>query len=238
MVCAACSQAGELLDGILSIEPPHDDIPERKLQDAEEAVRDRQAKFYDAALRINIWSRIEKRRFERILDALAAESALDLGCGTGRMTLPLASRAKRVVAVDRSLESLRACHAKLVEAGLGDRVLLVRADLSQTPIRAGAFDLAISAQVLEHLPSQQLREQAVAVMGKAVRPGGSLVISVYEWQPWSGLWNRKEGFHRGGIPFFRFTRAELREVLEPTFRLTRVRSCLMRLLLAEGTKPA
>jgi SAM-dependent methyltransferase len=77
-------------------------------------------------------------------------AALDFGCGVGRLTLPLARRFERVVAVDVA-ETMRAEAARnLAEAGLGNVAL----QAAVAPLMAGAerFDLVISYIVLQHIP--------------------------------------------------------------------------------------
>ena len=78
----------------------------------------------------------------------AGVSALDLGCGTGRHALWLASAGARVTAVDFSVGMLSEARAK---PG-ADAVRFLAHDLHEPlPFEAGAFDLVVSGLVLEHL---------------------------------------------------------------------------------------
>ena len=78
-----------------------------------------------------------------ILARLPYRSALDVGCSTGGSLAPLAGRGAAVVGVDVS--SLAVAEARR----LGRDVRL--AEASRLPFEVQAFDLVVSADVLEHL---------------------------------------------------------------------------------------
>src|SRR5438128_9009106 len=77
---------------------------------------------------------------------------LELGCGTGRVLLPLAREAAAgrgatlVVGVDRSAEMLRVARAKIADEpeAVRERVHLVRADMAEFGF-SRSFSLAIVA---------------------------------------------------------------------------------------------
>jgi len=53
---------------------------------------------------------------------------LELGCGTGRLTAPLARAGHHVTGVDASAQMLAACRARIDRQGLGRNVRLCHAD--------------------------------------------------------------------------------------------------------------
>src|SRR5262245_56787993 len=65
-----------------------------------------------------------------MLDARGDETAIDCGCGTGRLTAELLERLPegRVIAIDRSANMLNAARDYLVPH-FGDRVSFLQADL-------------------------------------------------------------------------------------------------------------
>src|SRR5687768_8131502 len=71
---------------------------------------------------------------------------LELGCGTGRVTLALAEAGFRVTGVDSSDGMLQVCAKHAQERKLGERVTLVKADLRE-PVEApgGPFNMAFCA---------------------------------------------------------------------------------------------
>jgi len=91
---------------------------------------------------------------QRWLDLIAAHapsapaSIVDLGCGTGRFTQPLAERFQaRVIGIDPSDRMLAVARAKL---GNG-RVEFRQASAEKLPLRDGSVDMIFMSMVLHHL---------------------------------------------------------------------------------------
>jgi len=100
--------------------------------------------------------------------------AIDLGCGTGQLSLPLARKGAYVMAVDVSQTMVDLLEAKASASGLSSILGLV------TPIEALSLpkrcaDLVISNYALHHLRDSD----KAALVGEAaawLRPGGRLVV--------------------------------------------------------------
>jgi SAM-dependent methyltransferase len=94
---------------------------------------------------------------------------LEVGCGAGGVARWLAERAGSgglVLATDLD--------PRFVQEGPGRHKLAVqRHDIVTDALEDGSFDLAHARAVLEHIPQ---REQALARMVAAVRPGGWVVV--------------------------------------------------------------
>lgn len=104
----------------------------------------------------------------------APEVAVDLGAGSGQVTLPLAPSCGRVVAVDVSEPSLRRLEGKAREAGIGN-IDTVTAAMEQFDLAPASVDLVVSNYALHHLRDPD----KAAVIGRShawLRPGGRLVI--------------------------------------------------------------
>ena len=101
-------------------------------------------------------------RLAEELVGLDARRILDIGCGEGalRSALPATWRA-RLVGVDASATML-AAHPPPV----------VQADAAALPFAAGAFDVAVAVNVLDHLPAPTL---AIAEAHRVLAAGGTLV---------------------------------------------------------------
>lgn len=75
---------------------------------------------------------------------------LDLGAGTGRLALLLASRAGSIRAFDASAEMLRVCRERLLASGLSNWQVDV-ADHRQLPLPDHSADLAVSGWSVSYL---------------------------------------------------------------------------------------
>ena len=77
---------------------------------------------------------------------------LELGCGTGRVSIPLAAHCSFLHGVDHSGSMLTVCERKLKDAGLDDtRVQLTQGDISDLDLRT-RFDLIIAPfRVIQNL---------------------------------------------------------------------------------------
>jgi ubiquinone/menaquinone biosynthesis C-methylase UbiE len=84
-------------------------------------------------------------RFWQDMAARAQGPVLELGCGTGRVTLPIARSGARIVGVDRSAEMLGYARRRAGRAKYGHNVALVRSDIRSLPFRAATrFDLVMA----------------------------------------------------------------------------------------------
>jgi len=106
----------------------------------------------------------------------SSDVLLDVGCGTGRITTLLATRCERVIAVDRSPQSLRVLESRIQERGLHN-VTTVLADASQSlppDIRATK---CISVQLFQHVPGFEARANAMKNIAQVLEPGARLVVA-------------------------------------------------------------
>jgi SAM-dependent methyltransferase len=114
---------------------------------------------------------------DRLGLAARRESALDFGCGVGRLTATLSGHYEAVTGVDVSPSMLE--HARRIHAA-NDRCHFVyndQPDLSQ--FADDTFDLAYSSLVLQHL-TPGLSDGYVRELVRVVRPGGAVVLIVPE----------------------------------------------------------
>ena len=147
------------------------------------AMFDRIAPGYDRANTLLSFGRDRAWR-RHAADAAALRpggSALDIACGTGRLTLELRSRAGsggRVVGLDfseRMLDVARAAHPAIE---------WVCADAAALPFADADFDAATTAFGLRNLAEPRA---ALAEMRRVVRPGGRLVVLEF-LRPPRGPW--------------------------------------------------
>jgi SAM-dependent methyltransferase len=127
------------------------------------------------------WSPVHRVATLRLLDEVAdlrpdgASRVLDIGCGTGALGLAALTRwpAVEVDGVDASREMLvLAERERVAKAGpVGDRLRFRHASAEALPYGDGTFDVAVSAFVLQLVPS---RFRALREARRVLRPGGHL----------------------------------------------------------------
>ena len=71
-------------------------------------------------------------------------SILELGCGTGRVAIPVAKKGARVIGIDRSDSMLTRGRARVRRARLGSRVKLIRGDIRHLPFPDRTFPLVMA----------------------------------------------------------------------------------------------
>jgi SAM-dependent methyltransferase len=102
-------------------------------------------------------------------------TALDFGCGVGRLTQALARRFDQTVGVDISDEMIALAE---VLNQYRDRARYLRLDESGlSPFRDGAFDFIYSLIVLQHIPTDSAVEHLRQFV-RLMRPGGILIFQV------------------------------------------------------------
>ena len=115
---------------------------------------------------------------------------LELGCGTGRVTFPLARDGVRVVGIDRSAEMLHRAALRKRRLRKKQSIELVRGDIRYLPFPSGTFPLVIAPYgILQSL----LREKDLAATLTAVHdvlaPGGmfglELVADLPAWREYA-----------------------------------------------------
>jgi ubiquinone/menaquinone biosynthesis C-methylase UbiE len=115
---------------------------------------------------------------------LGADSVLvDLGAGTGQLTLAAAPRCARVVAVDVSPVMLQILREKVTASGLGN-IEVVQAGFLTYEHTGAAADIVYSRYALHHLPDAW-KAIALTRMRRMLRPGGLLRLwdVVYDFDP-------------------------------------------------------
>ncbi|WP_327155678.1 methyltransferase domain-containing protein [Streptomyces tubercidicus] len=105
----------------------------------------------------------------------AGSRVLEVGCGVGAQTVHLArsSPGARIVAIDRSAESLALAQEYVTAREPWASVEWRIADLHDLPFGVGEFHHVFACFVLEHLPDPG---RALAALRRVLRPGGTLTV--------------------------------------------------------------
>jgi SAM-dependent methyltransferase len=174
LACAGCGARWEAAQGIPSLREPSDPRTEAVRAFYEEAP------FPGYPPRDSLaWLRARAERSEllRLLDRAIPGDArlLELGCGTGQVSLFLASANRVVIGADLTRGALRVGEAARRRYGI-DRALFVETDLRVPGLRPAAFDVVYSSGVLHHTPDPRA---SFASLARLVRPGGVVVLGLY-----------------------------------------------------------
>jgi ubiquinone/menaquinone biosynthesis C-methylase UbiE len=135
----------------------------------------RRAAHFDEDFGHSIGSPEERAAWDRVLARClpqgGARDALDIGCGTGFLSLELWARGHRVTGVDFAPAMLERARAKAAERGAD--IGFAEADAEALPFPSESFDLAVSRHLLWTLPHP---EAAIDEWVRILRPGGRLVV--------------------------------------------------------------
>jgi ubiquinone/menaquinone biosynthesis C-methylase UbiE len=124
----------------------------------------------------------ERAAWDRILDLVVGGrgtlDALDVGCGTGFLSLELAGRGHRVTGIDFAPQMLAEARKKAAAQGIAVR--FEEGDAEQLRFPAGSFDLVMTRHVLWTLPHP---EAAIDEWIRVLRPGGRLAAMDSQFDP-------------------------------------------------------
>jgi SAM-dependent methyltransferase len=152
---------------------------------------DSYAAFYD-------WENAQtvRRRdvaFWQRLAGAADGDVLELGCGTGRVSLPVAKSGIALTGIDRSAPMLARARRRVLRGGLQARVRLVRGDLRFLPFRPRRFSLVMAPYgILQSLVRERDLEASLASVARVLVKGGRLGIDLVPDLPvWSEYEKKK-----------------------------------------------
>ena len=149
------------------------------------------ARFYD-------WENAQtvQRRdvaFWQRLAAAAGGHVLELGCGTGRITAPVAKSGTALVGIDRSPAMLARAAARLRRARLTDRASLVRGDITLLPFAAREFALVMAPYgILQSLVRERDLAATLASVHRVLAKGGRFGIDLVPDLPVWSEYERKK----------------------------------------------
>lgn len=117
-------------------------------------------------------------------DALRGPTAdvLELGCGTGRISVALAADGHRVVGLDGSAAMLARAERRLA-ARLADpgELRFVNGVFDQLPFPNGAFDaVLLPMRTIGHLTTESQRQACFCEVARVLRPEGVFLLDHYQ----------------------------------------------------------
>jgi len=111
-------------------------------------------------------------RPERELKPLLGLSVLDIGCGGGLVSEPLARLGARVTGIDPTPEAIATArrHAEAQRLAIDYRA----ARVEELRVAGETFDAAVCMEVVEHVPDVG---GFLSVVAKLINPGGMIIVS-------------------------------------------------------------
>jgi ubiquinone/menaquinone biosynthesis C-methylase UbiE len=138
----------------------------------------RWAPYYDLLTNIMTLGQARRLRKATIEQALirSGDSVLDVGCGTGEVTLLAKMRAKdgKVYGIDPAPEMIAVARSKAARKGLDIdfRVGVIES----LPFPDTSIDVVTSSLMMHHLP-EELKVRGLAEIYRVLKPGGRLLIA-------------------------------------------------------------
>ncbi len=135
------------------------------------------------------------RAIAETLDLDETMSAVDVGGGTGRLSILLADRVGSAVVTDPSAGMVQVAQERIEAAGLSDRVRAVRADLTKDPLE-GSYDVVWSSLALHHVHDL---DELLRVVASLLVDGGRLAVADLDEDPEGAFHAEKPDFdgHHG-----------------------------------------
>jgi ubiquinone/menaquinone biosynthesis C-methylase UbiE len=132
--------------------------------------------------RVASWDHHAPAGLEKVTSAVLAcvtvrpgDQVVDLGCGTGQLSIPLAERGASVLAVDVSAQMIERLERKAMQRSLTDLEGLAL-PIESLALPAQSVDLIVTSYALHHLRDAD-KARLVAAAYQWLRPGGRLVVA-------------------------------------------------------------
>lgn len=120
---------------------------------------------------VGFWQRMARRVGGRVLE---------LGCGTGRVSLPVGRTGVRVVGIDRSTPMLARAQERVRRARLSARVSLLRGDIRSLPFcNSARFELVIAPYgILQSLVRESDLTATLSSVAQVLASGGIFALDL------------------------------------------------------------
>jgi ubiquinone/menaquinone biosynthesis C-methylase UbiE len=130
--------------------------------------------------------------FWKQLAATSCGPVLELGCGTGRVTFPLARDGTRIVGIDRSAEMLARAATRKRHARRKIDIQLIRGDIRHLPFPDRSFPLVIAPYgILQSLLHERDLTSTLAAVARVLERDGTFGLELVADLPsWSEYDNK------------------------------------------------
>jgi len=141
----------------------------------------------DVVLAWELLYRLEPELYDRLASAerlhpgvvgwlpCGVDRIVEVGAGTGRLTMELIGRGRHLVAVEPALPLRQILERKLAAANHGNRVRVLHGFFDQLPLADDSADLVVACSAFTPSPGHG-GEAGLAEMERVCRPGGCVAI--------------------------------------------------------------
>ena len=124
------------------------------------------------------WADFVEENIRRYNPNMTTELVLDLGCGTGKMTLELARRGYDMTGVDLSSEMLDIARCAAEREGLSDKMLWLLQDITEFELY-GTVELCVSClDTINHLTSPKELKKCLSLVHNYLVPDGLFLFDI------------------------------------------------------------
>ncbi len=139
------------------------------------------APFYDSVnsdIDYSLWADFIEKIISREFREGKPDLVLDLGCGTGKMTLELAKRGYDMTGIDYSLEMLDVAKNQAEKLGLGERILWLCQNMCEFELY-GTVDVTVSClDCINHLTDNKSLLRCFDLVHNYLIPEGLFIFDI------------------------------------------------------------
>lgn len=178
LICAKCKRWYPIVDYIPELFPvylishkKHNEFRElykkcielpQPISVNKKSINEEQIGFYDIdsenyqelVLENAFWKANDRNTIHKwIIELSNNDNVLDIGCGSGRCTVPIAHKVNSVIGIDISSGMLKQARKKAIKEGNISRIDYIQADAENLPFKTGLFDYCNMFGILHHVES-------------------------------------------------------------------------------------
>lgn len=132
---------------------------------------------YELGIRMLTLGRIEGAYDRLVSHIKPGQNVLDIGCGTGALTLRAARRGAKVKGIDIKAQMLAIAKQRVRDAGLTETVDLVEMGVAELDREeTGSYEVVMSGLCFSELSEDEL-DYTLKQVGRLLRPGGLLLVA-------------------------------------------------------------